>query len=136
MPLIQWTNDFSVGHPDLDAQHKVWISIYNEAHDRMMDPDDTSLETTGLDALGRMRDYTRTHFAFEEAYMEQIGYADLENHKMIHDRFAKKIDAFIYDMESGKFILNSEVIKRIENWLMHHILKEDMKMKDHAGPAR
>lgn len=127
MPIIQWTDDFSVGDPDLDAQHKIWFSIYNEAHDRMMDPDETDFQSTGLDALVRMRDYSLRHFSFEEAYMKKIGYPDYDAHKMMHDKFSREIDSLIYDMEAGTSILNSEVIKRIENWLRHHILKEDKK---------
>lgn len=134
MPIIEWTEEFSVGHRELDEQHRVWLSIYNEAHDRMMDPDETRFQTTGMDALIRMRDYGRTHFAFEETYMEKMGYPDIENHKMIHDRFSREVDKFIHDLETGQYVLNSEVIKRIENWLVHHILKEDMKLKACAAP--
>jgi len=132
MPIIQWTKDFSVGHPDLDAQHKIWISIYNEAHDRMMDSDETDFQTTGRDALIRMRDYGQTHFSFEEDWMEEMAYPDILAHKMMHDRFSRQVNDLIHDLEVGRYVLNSEVIKRVENWLTNHILKEDMKYRAYS----
>lgn len=132
MPIIQWTEDFSIGHPDLDAQHKTWVSIYNQAHDRMMDPDETEFQSTGIDALKEMKAYSRHHFKMEEAYMAEIGYPQLEAHKAMHQHFARQIETMISDLSNGTHVLNSEVIKRIETWLTHHILKEDKKIQDFA----
>ena len=135
MPIIQWTDKFSIGDAELDAQHRIWISIYNKAHDRMMDPDETNFQSTGLDALIEMQEYGQTHFASEEAYMERIAYPKIDAHKMMHDRFSREINLLIHDLKAGKFVLNSEVIKRIENWLTHHILKEDVKIRDFTAQA-
>jgi len=125
MPLIQWTEDFCLGHQELDAQHKKWVDIYNNAHDRMMDPECGDFASTGIDMLREMLEYSETHFAREEEIMADFGGPELTRHKKIHQAFAGEIKCMIRDMTSGTLVLNSEIIKRIENWLCHHILKED-----------
>ncbi|MCG8689142.1 MAG: bacteriohemerythrin [Desulfobacterales bacterium] len=130
MPIIEWTEKFSINHPELDAQHKKWVSIYNEAHDRMMNPDHKGFTTTGIDALKEMREYSKYHFVKEEEVMAELEMPDLEKHKKIHALFSIEIEKMIQDLESGNHVLNSEVIKRLENWLRQHILKEDFKLKD------
>ncbi|MCG8635953.1 MAG: bacteriohemerythrin [Desulfobacterales bacterium] len=129
MPIIEWTEEFSIGNPTLDDQHKKWFSIYNKAHDRMMDPDEKNFISTGIDSLKEMKAYGEYHFSTEEETMAAAGFPELEKHKLMHRAFSRDIDGMIQGLESGNHVLNSEVIKRIENWLRHHILKEDLKFK-------
>ncbi len=129
MPIIEWTKEFSIGNPELDAQHKKWFSIYNQAHDRMMDPGEENFITTGIDSLKEMKAYGEYHFSMEEEAMAAIGFPELERHKMMHCAFSREIEGMIKDLESGNHVLNSEVIKRIENWLRHHILNEDQRFR-------
>ncbi|MCK5311094.1 MAG: hemerythrin family protein [Desulfobacteraceae bacterium] len=128
MPKIEWTNDFSVQNKEIDDQHKKWIGIYNKAHDRMMgySPENDTIDI-GKDALKDMIEYGKFHFSFEEKFMEKIGYSGIDEHKKIHDDFTKKLDLLDLEMQSDIFVLNSEVIKVIENWLVDHILNEDQK---------
>lgn len=126
MPKIQWTDEFSIHHREIDAQHRHWIDIFNSAHDRMMSTEEPSaLLTIGRDALVEMIDYTSYHFSFEEAYMEQIGFSGLAVHKRIHQDFSARLNRMRQQMDEGFQILNSEIIKVVENWLVDHILNED-----------
>ena len=134
MPLIEWTEKFSIGSPELDAQHKKWVGIYNTAHDRMIHGDGGDLAATGIKALREMKAYGEYHFGQEEAVMEGLHIPGVDRHKQLHRNFSKEIDRMIRDIESGTHILNSEIIKRIENWLVYHILNEDMKLKFALAP--
>ncbi|HCY86765.1 MAG TPA: hypothetical protein DHV36_16670 [Desulfobacteraceae bacterium] len=129
MPIIEWTQDFSIGNDELDDQHKQWLDIYNKAHDRMMDPDEINFAKTGIEALKEMKAYGEFHFSKEEAVMSEAGFPKFELHRKMHRAFSNEIDGMMKDLEAGTHVLNSEVIKRIENWLRHHILKEDMKFR-------
>ena len=60
--------------------------------------------------------------------MEEIGFLGIEEHKRIHNDFVKKLDSLAIQMHQGTHLLNSEIIKIIENWLVNHILKEDQKI--------
>ncbi len=129
MTKIKWTEDFGIQNEEIDEQHKKWISIYNEAHDKMIGivPVDKR-DDIGKDALKKMIEYGKYHFSSEEKIMKEIGYSELETHKSIHRDFAKKLDNINLQMQQGIYILNSEIIKTIENWLIDHILTEDKKI--------
>lgn len=129
MGLIQWTEKFSVGNKEIDDQHKKWIEIYNTAHEKMMSSDETLFRSSGVDALAEMKAYSEYHFSFEENLMESIGFDQLDSHKLLHNVFREKIDKIILDTHQGIHVLNSEIIKTVENWLVNHILTEDQKIK-------
>ncbi|MBU0972461.1 MAG: bacteriohemerythrin [Proteobacteria bacterium] len=129
MVRIKWLDEYGVGHQKIDDQHKKWLEIYNTAHAKMMNPDENVFRTAGLEALQEMQAYGEYHFSFEENYMESIGFAGLAHHKQLHLDFLKKIEALRLDIHNGIHVLNSEIIKTIENWLVHHILNEDQKIK-------
>ncbi|MCK5097064.1 MAG: hemerythrin family protein [Desulfobacteraceae bacterium] len=128
MAKIIWTEKFSVQNDEIDEQHKKWIEIYNKAHERMMNY--SKLEDTigiGKDALKDMIEYGKYHFSFEEKFMEEIRFSGIDEHKKIHEAFTKKLDLLALEMQNEVLVLNSEVIKVIENWLVDHILVEDQK---------
>ena len=129
MPIVKWMNSFSVQNKMIDDQHKKWIEIYNKAHDRMMDiiPEDENLGI-GEAALVEMIEYTKYHFSSEEDFMKKIGFPGYEEHRKIHEAFIRKLEAISSQMQEGTHILNSEILKVIENWLIDHILTEDPKL--------
>ena len=129
MPIIQWSEEFSTANSEIDTQHKEWLAIYNKAHDRMMSSNDTEFKSTGIDALMEMSDYSRYHFAKEEEWMASIGFPGMDQHKRLHRAFTREIEGMVQDLQKGNHVLNSEIIKRIENWLTHHILNEDQKIR-------
>lgn len=129
MPKIVWEPRFSVGHEEIDEQHRQWIAIYNRAHDRMMSADTRDLVSVGSDALKDMLDYGRYHLDFEERLMEEIAYPEISQHKAQHRHLLEKIDSLRLSIHKGEGALNSEIIKVVENWLLGHILKEDLKLK-------
>lgn len=128
MPIIEWTDEFNVGNELIDRQHQKWIAIYNKAHDRMMSMSDEEFRSTGADAIEEMVEYGRYHFSAEENLMAEVEFAELERHKELHRAFMDQVERTRRDMRQGKYVLNSEVIKTIENWLVHHILNEDQKI--------
>ena len=129
MGLIQWSEKYSVGNELIDEQHKKWIEIYNTAHEKMMSSDETLFRSIGVDALTEMKAYAEYHFSSEENFMESIGFDQLESHKRLHNVFRNRIEKIILDIHKGNHVLNSEIIKTVENWLVNHILTEDQKIK-------
>ena len=52
---------------------------------------------TAQSLLLHLKDYANTHFAHEEAYMEEIHDPELPLQKKEHAEFAEKINSFILD---------------------------------------
>jgi len=95
----------------------------------MMSSEVADLSIIGVDALKEMREYVIMHFTFEETYMKEIGYPDLLQHISTHRAFDLVLEKMNSDFKKGISQLNSEIMKIIENWLVHHILVEDQKYK-------
>ena len=47
----------------------------------------------------------------------------------VHQAFIAKLDNLALQIHQGTFVLDSEIIKVMENWLVDHILNEDQKFK-------
>mgnify|MGYP001557028167 CR=1 FL=1 len=134
MPLLQWEDNFSVGHEGVDNQHKEWIRIINVLHDKLInDRDDDDLNSVTTEALLAVKLYGEKHFKYEEGLLAKSGYPELEYHKKLHDDFNQKINKMYYDHVSGDIILNSQLMKLLQNWLKDHILDEDKKFKTHLS---
>ena len=81
MAFLIWTDKLSVGVQSIDAQHTVLIETLNELHAAMLKGQ--AREAVGQ-ILHNLLDYTRDHFAAEEAMMEQAKYAALPAHCLLH----------------------------------------------------
>ncbi len=86
MGYIEWTQDLSVGVPELDAQHQRWIGMINELHDTLLHGDAEDLVAITGRMLRAMGEYVEEHFRTEEAYMEKIGFPGLDAHREVHHR--------------------------------------------------
>lgn len=127
MPLIEWDEKLSVGIDEIDAQHKKWISIINELHDSIMDG--KSLDTLEK-IVNDVEQYTFFHFAEEEKLLEKVAYPELARHSRIHFSFRQEITRVKSAILSGQVVLRTQVMSVLKNWLLDHIMKEDMKYGD------
>lgn len=125
MSIIEWDDSYSVNNDEIDKQHKEWIDIYNKMHDSMMSRESSIDQTTEI--LQAMSNYAQNHFNYEEEYMREINFPDIVEHRRSHKDFESLIYSYSRDIEAGKMVLNTKVIKLIRNWLMEHITVEDKK---------
>jgi len=133
MPLIKWDDSFSVGNGEIDRQHLKWVNAINDLHNKLMHGSIQEMRKIALTSLESMRDYTRIHFPFEEEYMRQIGYPELQAHKQIHDKFYVKIMNYYHEIQEGKMVINTEIMSTLMLWLQDHILVEDKKYAEFAA---
>jgi hemerythrin len=127
MSLVQWDDALSVGHDEIDRQHRKWIRFINDMHDALESGDPNRLGSIKDASLQQMMDYAKSHFEFEEKYMDAIGYPELAAHKQAHDGFRKMISKIQADTERGFQPLNTQLMSIMMNWLTDHILSEDKK---------
>jgi hemerythrin len=122
MAYIQWQDDFSVRVKEIDDQHKGLIEMINSLHEAMLSNKARDLQTKTING---MVDYAVKHFALEERYMKQFGYAGYQKHKAEHDQFAGKALDLKARMEKAGFVLTLEILNFLRDWLRDHILKVD-----------
>ena len=123
---FEWTEDMSVGEKTIDAQHQRLLAQVNTLIDAMFFGK-MSAEVT--EALSFFETYINEHLAYEEAYMQERGFSDLEEHKRKHEVFRDKYKNFKSKMASDA-IPDAALIEMegfLGQWWVDHIGHEDRK---------
>lgn len=129
MPLLSWSDDYSVNNDELDSHHKKLISILNRLYSVCLKVDSENCVDPKLEELLAYTDY---HFKAEEQYMRQIEYFEIDDHAEMHNNFIFKMNEFKHIQEPNQMELTKELIIFIGKWLLHHVLEEDKKYALHA----
>ncbi len=71
-----------------------------------------------------------THFRDAEAYMPEIGYPVLENHRHEHEQLVQKVRRFQRRLEMER--ISMPVVEFLINWVGHHIMTSDREIGRYA----
>lgn len=130
MPSIIWTEEMSVGVPELDADHKVLIGVVNQ-----IEAAANGQTRRGVTAkcLAQLRRYAEFHFAREEKVMQACNFPEADDHKHEHAAFIRTVgdlaDRFDRDPNAA---VEDELLSFLTQWLRRHILEVDMAYKPFA----
>jgi hemerythrin-like metal-binding protein len=128
MSLFAWDPKYSVGHPDIDEQHKQLFKMAEDLHMAM-------LEGRGKEALGglfsRLVTYTRHHFANEERIMRENAYPGYVQHHLEHEKLTQQVLDMQKRVATGKATVTMELMQFLSDWLRNHIQVNDQKVSAH-----
>lgn len=119
--LIAWSDQYSLGMPEIDDQHKVLFEVLNRLWAGIINRAGRDEMLAIVDELER---YTLSHFAAEETFMRATGYADLAEHKKAHKAFVDRLAAEKKLVLAGGS-LSLDLLKFLKDWLANHILVSD-----------
>ena len=122
--LFKWLPTYSIKIDAIDEQHKKWLGIMNNLFHAFKNKGD---KEEILKVLKEMKKYTIFHFGIEERYFTQFNYVEAGNHKKLHTEFVAKLEKFQMDYENDSRTLTMEMMTFMQNWLINHIVKEDVK---------
>ena len=123
MSLMAWTERMNVGIAQMDQEHQQLIVLINELFDAVQAGHGRQALGPVLDA---MIDYTKTHFAHEEALLRQYQFPTLESHKLEHDALARQVQDIQRKYHAGATaMLSMEVMSFLKSWLVKHIQGTD-----------
>ncbi len=128
---IQWRKQMSVGNLIIDLDHRYLLSLINQVEYALRHPEESDQLKLSLEQLA---DYAREHFAREEQLQLRIQHRGYMKHKMAHQNLLDRLDrisAEILAEEDPEALKQrrSEITQLLRDWLLDHVLKEDMKMK-------
>ena len=128
---IQWRKQMSVGNLIIDLDHRILICMINMVEYALKEPDDL---TQLRDAFDQLADYAREHFEREERIQYKVGYRHYMDHKQAHQKLLARLDEVVSDIEAMKSTAelskkSASIVQLLRDWLLDHVLKEDMKMK-------
>ncbi len=129
MSFFQWNQNLVLGVQKMDGEHQQLVGLMNqlfEANERKLPKQEI------VSAFKALADYTVKHFADEEAYMESVGFPDIEKHKIIHKDLLSKVGAHFEGFKNGGTLVDQSVFDFLNLWLKAHIMGLDMKYAHHA----
>lgn len=129
MSEFVWTEAMSVGVPALDADHRCLVRIINLLHDAEGNDTNRVIDTV-MEALNR---YARFHFAREEQVMLACGFPALGVHRAEHAGFSRMLET-IPQRPRGETAAR-ELLDYLKDWLLHHILIQDMAYKPYIAES-
>ena len=119
---------FFTGIELIDNEHRQLFDYANQIYDLLHAEFVPDKYDNIVDILGKLRDYTKKHFADEEAYMESIQYKKIFTQKVQHQAFIDELDKLNLD-EISEVENQEETIENllsfVTDWLIHHILEVD-----------
>ncbi|SDU35810.1 hemerythrin [Pseudomonas pohangensis] len=119
---IVWGKQYEIGIGVIDNQHQRIVEYINEL-DRISSL--AAPREAVKEVFDNLIDYTFSHFAFEEALMEEAGYQDVDVHRLSHETFTRQITAIQQRFDQGDAVIEqlSEVLLQ---WLLVHIANDDV----------
>ncbi|MDR2030993.1 MAG: bacteriohemerythrin [Azoarcus sp.] len=119
---LQWSDQYSVGIPEIDEQHKTLFDLIDKIHTAIFEHKGTAACVGVLDELVN---YTRIHFALEQSLMHMGGYPGYEEHCALHRELVAEVEAMQSKIHSGSAAISFELLHFLRTWLSKHILGED-----------
>lgn len=121
-----WNDAMSVGHPDIDADHKRLVSIIN----RLWVAEDNGNRQVIEFVLEDLVHYTEVHFKREEQMLADMEYDEFEHHRGIHQAICRRLEEIRWEYFQGiREELRGEILEFLKDWLNQHILVEDMRYR-------
>jgi hemerythrin len=127
MTRIEWSDEFKLGLPSIDAEHRELLDLCNKFLEAAQAGADVPHLAHVLEEL-ILR--TRAHFVAEERMLDRHNYPGLAIHKAEHDRLliqADTLKARYDDVSKEEEIrtLTMETAEFLQSWLLDHIRAND-----------
>ena len=130
MSLIEWREEFSIGIPAVDLEHRDLIELINDLHGLL---GESASHEQVLDALGEIFAQISAHFALEEKYMRDTRYPDLPSHKDSHEALLDELrDVMDRVQEDGSYD-ERRLSRELNDWFTLHFRTHDAKLHHHIA---
>jgi hemerythrin len=125
MTYFPWSDEYSVHLRVIDNDHKELVGMVNALHDAIANG---AKRPEIAHIIGNLARYVDEHFDREEALMQTYDYPLIVRHKRIHRHLRRVVHAIrIIFSSRPKDIDPVKLLAFLKDWLLEHILKEDMK---------
>lgn len=124
---MPWTPSLSVGVETIDQQHKTWF----EKAEALFEAGKRNEGAAYIKEMFTfLEDYTKKHFADEEAYMLRIRYPGYAEQKSAHTAFIQQLEKVRneFNASGGNILTILNANQLVINWLTQHISNLDKKI--------
>ena len=125
MMLIEWKEQYSLGVPEVDHEHRELIDLINELYASVIG---SGSDLTVADFLGELYARVGAHFALEEKIMRDNNYDEYRDHKSDHERLLDDIRDLMDDYEDGAYVDVEAFGRRLDEWFGDHFRTRDARL--------
>ena len=125
MPVLVWSDEFSINVAEIDAQHKKLCDYVNRLHagvEGRVDRED--LRQLLVDLV----EYARLHFATEERLMGKHGMSSASRHHKEHETLLRLLEDTVKSISEGNHPIFYSKYDVANDWFLAHIMDHDKKL--------
>ncbi len=119
--LLEWSDEFEIGHPEIDQEHKSFIDMLNDYYGKMLEGLHDYQTSEAINSF--MAQFT-DHLRHEEEEMERTQYPKLSEHKEVHSRFEQSLNDILNKQDEGEDV-SIDFLNYLAQWLKVHLVKDD-----------
>lgn len=128
--MVAWDNKYETGIQEVDEQHQ---SLFNYINDLEECLEDGTYDGARIEIiLNFFQMFCSTHFSLEETCMLRLSCPAYEKNREAHGKFLeyyKKFRVKFRESDNKKGLLQ-EFHSMLLKWLVNHIMKIDMNLKE------
>ena len=139
--LIEWGERYSVGHAEIDAQHKKIFNLGISVYENWRNREGTDELRPTVEKLAAL---LKAHFSYEESLLAKIGYEGLNEHVAEHHSMLNNLEVMIEQIDerlplskqkskvSGGSMLTADwpVLQFILGFTIGHVATSDMRYSE------
>lgn len=127
MAILSWHDQYLIGQPILDEEHKMLFRLVNDFHAHWVEKRDRNDIAR---VLRQLIQYGELHFQDEERIMAQEGYPELDSHHKIHEKLVDEIFKLNEELVDHSQLLARDITKFLKQWLVDHIVHNDYEFRN------
>lgn len=126
-----WKPEYNLNIKEIDDQHRKLFRLGRKLYECIMEEEKSDDLMRVESVLQQLKDYVSFHFNSEEKFMQDNGYVHYASHRNEHRYFEKNIQELETKRKTDpdEHVLK-DIFDFIFSWILNHILKEDMKLKE------
>ena len=130
MPILTWSEEYSINVAEIDEQHKRLLELVGELHaavEARIDKDDLRK------MLVNLAKFTRHHFETEEKLMKEHKFERIKKHHKEHRALHKHLEQLVDVVSKGKYPTFYSDYDVSNDWFLNHVLKFDKKLGEYLN---
>ena len=130
MKDLAWGEILSVDVDEIDEDHRKLLDIFNLLNHALEDAEPAEYVAALLEELINC---TIWHFSHEERLMLRHGYAEIDQHRAMHQELIRGARELQQNLrQAGKSVAEEDLVF-LERWLTEHILTDDRRLGDYLS---
>ena len=125
MPIVTWSEEFSINVKEIDTQHQKLLELVNNLHSSV----EARIDKHVLEGmLIELVEFTRMHFSTEEGFMREHGYPDSATHINEHRLLLEHMDQLVKAVSGGRYPTFYSDYDVSSDWALIHISESDKRL--------